>query len=102
MARTRIELDKILRSTLGSSNVYFDPPESFKLQYPCIVYRFSGNRDTHAEEARYQRMKRYTIIYITRNADDPMVDTIDDLRYCTLSQPYTTGGLFHYAFNIYF
>ena len=102
MAQTRIDLDKILRSTLGSSNVYFDPPESFKLNYPCIVYSFNGNTDIHAEDERYRRLKRYSLIYITRNADDPMVDKLDDLRFCRLTRPYTANGLFHYAYDIFY
>lgn len=98
----RIELDAMLRTMLGSTNVYYDPPEGFKLKYPCIVYNLSGNTDTHAEDNYYRRMKRYTLRYITRNADDPMVDTIENLRYCSLIQPYTADGLFHYAYQIYF
>jgi len=102
MARSRVELDRILRSTLGSSNVYFDPPESFKLKYPCIVYSLAGNSEVFADDSQYYRMKRYSLLYITQNADDPMVDTLDDLKYCRLNRPYTSDGLFHYAYDIYF
>lgn len=102
MARTRVELDRILRSTLGTSNVYFDPPESFKLKYPCIVYSLSGRTENFADGSRYYDIKRYTMIYITKDADDPMVDTLDELKYCRLSRPYTSDGLFHYAYDIYF
>ena len=102
MARTRVELDRILRTTLGSTNVYFDPPESFKLKYPCIVYSLDGHNEIFAENYQYYGMKRYSIIYITKDADDPMVDTLDSMRYCRLSRPYTSDGLFHYAYEIYF
>ena len=102
MARTRVELDRILRTTLGSTNVYFDPPESFKLKYPCIVYSFDGHNEVFAENNIYYDMKRYSIIYITKEADDPMPDTLDGLKYCRLSRPYTSDGLFHYAYEIYF
>ena len=102
MARTRVELDKILRTTLGSTNVYFDPPESFKLKYPCIVYSLGGHNEVFADDSQYYKLKRYTLTYITRDADDPMVDTLDDLEYCRLNRPYTADGLFHYAFEIYF
>lgn len=102
MAQSRIDLDKILRSTLGSTNVYYDPPESFKLRYPCIVYSLSNHVDNNADDARYRRLKRYLVIYITQNADDPKVDELDDLRYCSLSRAYTSDGLFHYAYTIYY
>ena len=102
MARTRVELDRILRETLGTTNVYYDPPESFKLKYPCIVYSLGGHTEVFADDSKYYRMKRYDMIYITKDADDPMVDTLDDLRYCRLSRPYTSDGLYHYAYDIYF
>ena len=102
MARTRVQLDRLLRDTLGSNHVYFDPPESFKLKYPCIVYSLSGNTDIHAENERYRRMKRYNLIYITQNADDPMTDILDDLQYCRLVRPYTASGLWHYAYEIFY
>lgn len=102
MARTRVELDRILRSTLGTTNVYFDPPESFKLKYPCIVYRLESNFERFADDTQYGRMKRYSLIYITKDADDPMVDSLDDLKYCRMSRAYTSDGLFHNAFEIYF
>ena len=78
MARLRVELDRILRSTLGTSNVYFDPPESFKLQYPCIVYSFETNNDRYADDSCYNRLKRYTITYITKDADDTKLKYLED------------------------
>lgn len=102
MARTRVELDRILRKTLGSSNVYFDPPESFKLKYPCIIYSLGGHSETFADNAQYYGMKRYSLLYVTQNADDPMAETLDELQYCRLTRPYTSDGLFHYAYEIYF
>ena len=102
MAQTRVALDRILRTTLGTGNVYFDPPESFKLKYPCIMYSLEGNAEFHADDATYHRRKRYTMIYITQNADDPMAATLADLPYCRLSRAYTADGLWHYAFELYY
>lgn len=102
MARTRVQLDAILRTTLGSTNVYFDPPESFKLKYPCIVYSLSNHLEVFADNSKYYRLKRYTLVYITKDADDPMTDILDDLEYCRLSRAYTADGLYHYAYDIYF
>ena len=40
--KTRLELDEELVKILGSKNVYFQPPESLKLNYPAIVYSLSN------------------------------------------------------------
>ena len=34
----RLQLHEELCSVLGSRNVYFQPPETIKLTYPCIIY----------------------------------------------------------------
>ena len=102
MAQTRVDLDRLLRTTLGSTNVYFDPPESFKLKYPCVVYSYESNAEFHADDSTYHRRKRYSMTYITKNADDPKADEFADLRYCKLSRAYTADGLWHYAFELYY
>ena len=38
-----------LRNTLGSNNVYFQPPESVKLKYPAVVYSRSEIKQTKAD-----------------------------------------------------
>lgn len=102
MARTRLELDAILRSTLGTTNVYYDPPESFKLKFPCIVYSDSGRNIIRADDGVYIKFRRYTILYITKDADDNMVDTIEELPYCKMRSPYYADGLHHYPYDIDF
>lgn len=102
MARSRKELDAILRSTLGTTNVYYDPPESFKLKFPCIVYNDSGRVVWKADNGTYIKFRRYMINYITKDADDSMVDTIEELPYCRMRTPYTVDGLFHYPYDIDF
>lgn len=98
----RVELHRVLTATLGSSNVYYQPPESIKLKYPCIVYMLSGESDRHANNRPYSRFKRYNLIYITKDADDPMVDILDDLQYCTMDRMYVSDNLYHFAYSIFY
>ena len=99
---SRVELDAILRATLGTTNVYYDPPESFKLKYPCIVYHDSGRIVWKADNQTYIKYRRYMLNYITPNADDPKVDVIEELPFCKMATPYASDGLFHYPYNIDF
>lgn len=98
----RADLHHILEAVLGSKNVYFDPPESFKLSYPCIVYSMNAHHERMADNEQYNLAKRYSLIYITQKADDPMVDKIELLQYCSLNQSYTSSNLHHYAYTIYY
>lgn len=38
----RLNLHEEFATLLGSNNVYFQPPESVKLNYPCIKYSRVG------------------------------------------------------------
>lgn len=98
----RVELHNILVKELKSRNVYFQPPESFKLQYPCIVYSLAAHNDIHADNRAYFRMKQYNMTYITKDPDDPMVDKLDDLQYCSLGHPFISENLHHFPYTIYY
>lgn len=45
---SRLRLSQILRSLLGTSNVYFQPPGS-GMKYPCIKYELDGENTTFAD-----------------------------------------------------
>ena len=99
----RVDLHHILEDALGSKNVYFEPPESFKLTYPCIVYYFSGHFERPADNDQYNLRKQYSLTYITPKADDDtVVNKLERLRYCGLSRAYVASNLHHYAFNLYY
>lgn len=102
MSQSRqIQLQRKLESLLGSRNVYFQPPTGTKLQYPCIVYNLATANDVHADDRIYRRLYRYTLIYITKDPDDPKRDLIDDLQYCAFDRPVVNDNLYHYYYTIY-
>ena len=39
---SRLKLQEVLEEILGSRNVYFQPPENIRMQYPAIVYSRSS------------------------------------------------------------
>ena len=99
---TREDLDALLCETLGSEYVYFQPPENLKMRYPCIVYSLNGNFERQADNNAYHRRKEYSLLYITYDPDDAMIDKIADLPYCGMNKPYTAENLHHYPYTIYF
>ena len=97
----RIQLQRKLESLLGNRNVYFQPPTGTKLNYPCIVYNLSTANDIHADDRIYRRIYRYTLIYITKDPDDPKRDIIDDLPYCAFDRVVVNDNLYHFYYTIY-
>lgn len=70
----RLKLDRELRALVD--NVYFQPPESIKLKYPCIIYERSKGLARQADNNTYLYTNEYEVIYITKDPDDAMVDTL--------------------------
>lgn len=102
MATKRLELDAKLREILGSSNVYFQPPESKKLQYPCIIYRRDQGNTVFADDNPYRINVRYTITVIDRNPDSEIYLKVAQLQTATYDRHYTADNLNHDVITLYY
>lgn len=103
--RARTELHEILCDILGSRNVYFEPPESVKLHYPCIVYNFEGLDRIKANNGNYRTMGRYSLTVISTNIGTvigPVVDRLLELPYSSYGRPFDADGLSHETLDLYF
>ena len=98
----RIDLGNKLKEILGSSNVYFQPPETVKLKYPCIIYTLSGERVRHADDSLYFHRDKYTINVIDKNPDSEIPDNIRALPYCAFDRFYTADNLNHFVYTIFY
>ena len=98
----RLELQHLLEDILGSSNVYFQPPNNIRMTYPCIVYALSNDQRLHADNHIYHRRKRYDVTVISRDPDDPLPDTVSNLQYSSFDRRFIADGLTHDTFTIYY
>lgn len=97
----RYELQATLKAILGSSNVYFQPPETLKMSYPCIVYELSKYQDRNADNRLYGYHSQYQLTLIDRNPDSPFKDALHELPLTSLSSTFTADGLNHFVFTTY-
>lgn len=102
MAKTREELHELLVSVLGSRNVYFQPPESIKMQYPAIVYSRSEIQNLFANDSVYSQNLAYEVTIISPDPDSRIVKDISLLPYCRFNRHYKSDNLNHDSFTIYF
>lgn len=54
---SRPDLQLLLEELLESRNVYFQPPESVKMNYPAIVYALEDIENAHADNGVYSSFK---------------------------------------------
>jgi hypothetical protein len=98
----RLALQELLEELLTSDKVYFQPPSSFSMQYPCIVYELSHIKSEFADNYPYTLGIRYSITVIDRNPDSAIPIAIVALPLCSFERFFTADNLNHYVFNLYF
>ena len=98
---TRMDLHNKLVDALGSDHVYYQPPESVRMIYPCIVYAVGSERVHYAEDKLYKGMLRYSVTLIDRNPEPETLNKIRAIRYCSFDRSYVSENLNHFVFNIY-
>lgn len=99
---SRLELQVLLETILGSRNVYYQPPETIKMNYPAIVYSRDRIKPGFANNNVYTIAKSYEIIVIDKNPDSLIVDKVAAMPACMFSRNYTVDNLNHDAFTIQF
>lgn len=101
--RPRLKLHEKLCDILGSRNVYFQPPETLKMHYPCIVYS-RGNGDTQfADNSTYTFEMRYDVTLIDPDPDSALVSKIpEEFEKIVHDRHYTANNLNHDVFRLYY
>lgn len=99
---TRLELQVLLVSLLGSNNVYFQPPASIQMKYPCIVYKIDRLNTTYANNEPYNHTTRYQVTVIDRNPDSPIRDRVGALPMSSHERNFAVDQLNHDVYTLFF
>lgn len=98
---TRLELHEELMDILKPC--YFQPPETLKITYPCIIYKLNQVEDRKADNLSYSRFKSYQITVIDRDPDSDIYDRImDHFMMCRFDRFFTSDNLNHWILNLYY
>jgi hypothetical protein len=98
----RLELQAVLTGILGTDQVYFQPPPTVQMSYPCIVYRRDYELINHADDIPYKRRKRYLVTVIDQDPDSSIPDKLSELPLCVYDRFYTADNLNHDVYKLFF
>ena len=96
----RADLHTLLLSIVP--NVYFQPPPSVQMQYPCIVYARSDRNVDHANNKPYKHVKQYEVTVIDRDPDSTIPDQVAELPMCSFRRFFTAENLNHDVYELFF
>ena len=97
----RLDLQRELETRLGSKNVYYDPPESLKMQYDAIRYSKNDIIVTAADNRKWSTCWRYELIHISKKPDSEVINRLLELPYCSYDRHYVSDNLHHDVLTIY-
>lgn len=102
MIMNRENLQKILEEILGSRNVYYQPPESIKLNYPAIVYSRERIDNSFADDKVWKQDCSYQITVIDKDPDSEIVNKVSQIPMCRHDRHFTSDNLNHDVFTLYY
>lgn len=102
MAHSRTDLQTLLEELLGSDQAHYQAPHNVEMTYPAIIYNRQYGVTDYADNQAYQRTKRWQVIVISKNPDEPVADLVEQIPQCTFEREYKANNLWHKAYNLYF
>lgn len=98
----RVKLQQILEEILGSKNVYYQPLENVRMNYPAIRYSKESIDSEFANNSKYINTKRYQITLIDRRPDNSAIDKILNLPLSSYDRHFISDNLHHDVITIYY
>lgn len=103
----RLDLHAKLVEIINSGNpeetrVYFQPPASISLKYPCIIYARNAKAETFANNAIYFGKRRYSITVIDEDPDSSIPEQVSQLPLTRFAQHFTSDNLNHDVYFTYY
>lgn len=99
----RLQLQALLETLVGNKNVYFQPPASVKLLYPCVVYNIGSGEAKYANNKLYNYIHSYDVTFIYKRPNIDIIEQVmEAIPMSRLSRSYCSDGLNHYVFTIYY
>jgi hypothetical protein len=96
----RLQLQSLLETM--AENVYFQPPDTLQMQYPCIVYHRDFADVGYADNGPYRRELRYMVTVIDRDPDSVIPGKVAELPMCSFNRFYTADKLNHDVYLLFF
>lgn len=101
--KSRLTLHEKLCEILGSRFVYFQPPASVRLSYPCIIYNLARPDLKRADNKIYLKTKCYDVTVIDKNPDSELPDKVlDSFEMISEDRHFFSDNLNHTVFVLYY
>ena len=99
----RLELHDKLRDLVGNNNVYFQPPASVQISYPCVVYHIGSGDAKRPDPILYNYTNSSDGLFIFKKPTIEIIEQVlNAIPMCRFTRGYVADNLNHYAFTLYY
>lgn len=94
----------ILSNVIGDpERVHFQPSESVKLKFPCLIFKFDGYKDFFANDGRHMLREKYSVTHVYQNPEaDLQEEILSSFLFASFDRPYIADNLYHDVYTIYY
>ena len=100
---SRLKLQEELEEILGSKNVYFQPPASVKLKYPCIIYELTNTDVKRADNKTFVTTNCYHVKHLFKTLErEKKNDLLLHFMMISHDNRMIVDGLYNDDFTLYY
>ena len=100
---SRLKLHEEFCQLLGTKNVYYQPPASVLMTYPCIKYTKARPDLKRANDRIYRYTTCYEVTVIDHDIDSEIPDRIlNHFSMCSIDRVYPASNLYHFVLTLYY
>lgn len=98
------DVGDILSNVIGDEDlVHFQPSESIKLTFPCILFKFEGFKDFFANDGRHMLREKYSVTHVYQNPEaDLKEEILSAFLFASFDRQYIADNLYHDVYTIYY
>lgn len=92
-------LTEVMEECGETPSLYYQPPESMRLTYPCFVYHFDSFQNRNADNVKYTTRVSFDVTYITRSPTSRVPSRTNKIPLMSFDRYYTADNLHHYVYT---
>lgn len=97
----RLSLQEALEEIVGEGHVYFQPPPSILMKYPCVKYDIESVENRYGDNVKYLLFEKYSFTLMDYDANSQYLDALNSMPYCRFLRKYKADQLNHFVFECY-
>lgn len=97
------ELHKLFKDHNIPDNIYYQPPSTVMMDYPCVRYKREDIDSEYADNIKYMKKDKYILTVIDPDPDSLIPDILlNHFNYISFNTQYSADNLNHFVLTLFY